>query len=134
MDNTASKVSEIVKRYGGKDLQFAKDKDESDDIWAARKSLRFSLMALKPGSSTYSTDICVPISELSAIIRETKKDLKDSGIFAAALGHGECFKESCKELKACAHACSRTLLAFYSRRRQCPLFNGEPFPRVLAYP
>lgn len=87
MDNTAEKVSGIVRQYGGKDLQFANDKDESDDLWAARKSLRFSLMALKPGSSTYSTDICVPISELSAIIRDTKKDLKESGIFAAALGH-----------------------------------------------
>lgn len=46
-------------------------------------------MALKPGCQMYSTDICVPVSQLPALVKETKEDMKQSGLFATCLGHGK---------------------------------------------
>jgi D-lactate dehydrogenase (cytochrome) len=86
IDENVRVVSEIAKKYGGKDLLFAKNDSESDSLWAARKSAHWSAMALVEGSTCYSTDVCVPVSNLPKLVNETKKDLKANGIVGPLLG------------------------------------------------
>lgn len=50
-------------------------------------------MALRPGYKVYSTDVCVPISKLPKLVKDTQKDLEEHGIFSPCLGHvgdGKC--------------------------------------------
>ncbi|WWD04010.1 hypothetical protein V865_002073 [Kwoniella europaea PYCC6329] len=80
-------VSEISQKYGGQDLVFAKNDKESDELWQARKSAHWSAMALVEGSTCYSTDVCVPVSNLPKLVKQTKQDLKENGIVGPLLGH-----------------------------------------------
>lgn len=88
MIQLASKtVAEIVKAHGGEDLMFASSQEESDDIWHGRKTLHWNIMALRPGAQAYSTDVCVPISQLPKLVKDTQEDLRQNGIFGPCLGH-----------------------------------------------
>ncbi|WWC73383.1 uncharacterized protein I206_107350 [Kwoniella pini CBS 10737] len=80
-------VSEISKKHGGQDLVFAKNDKESDELWSARKSAHWSAMALVEGSTCYSTDVCVPVSNLPKLVKQTKEDLKENEIVGPLLGH-----------------------------------------------
>ena len=51
------------------------------------RRLRIGPRALRPGSEGFTTDACVPISNLAACIKETKQDLDDSGLLAPIVGH-----------------------------------------------
>jgi FAD/FMN-containing dehydrogenase len=44
-------------------------------------------MSLNPKAKSWSTDVCVPISKLPALVQETKEDLHSIGLTAAVLGH-----------------------------------------------
>lgn len=86
MEANASIVAEIAKKYGGKGLVFAKDKTESAELWSARKAAHWSAMALVEGGTCYSTDVCVPVSKLPQLVRETQEDLRKNGIVGPLLG------------------------------------------------
>jgi D-lactate dehydrogenase (cytochrome) len=86
MAASASIVAEIAKKYGGKGLVFAEDKAQSDELWRARKAAHWSAMALVEGSTCYSTDICVPVSKLPQLVKETQEDLREHGIVGPILG------------------------------------------------
>jgi D-lactate dehydrogenase (cytochrome) len=79
-------VEEISKRYGGKRLLFAENDEQSEELWRARKSAHWSAMALVEGGTCYSTDVCVPVSNLPQLVQETKDDLKANGIVGPVLG------------------------------------------------
>ncbi|WWC93158.1 uncharacterized protein L201_008125 [Kwoniella dendrophila CBS 6074] len=80
-------VEEISRKFGGSNLLFAKNDKESDELWQARKSAHWSAMALVEGSTCYSTDVCVPVSNLPKLVKQTKEDLKENGIVGPILGH-----------------------------------------------
>ncbi len=85
--NTAIRiVSEIAKKHGGQDLVFAKDDAQSNELWSARKGAHWSAMALVPGGTCYSTDVCVPVGNLPRLVKETKEDLARNGIVGPILG------------------------------------------------
>lgn len=35
----------------------------------------------------YSTDVCVPLSQLPTLVADTQQDFKDNKIFGSVLGH-----------------------------------------------
>jgi D-lactate dehydrogenase (cytochrome) len=43
-------------------------------------------MALVEGGTCYSTDVCVPVSKLPQLVRETQEDLRKHGIVGPLLG------------------------------------------------
>jgi D-lactate dehydrogenase (cytochrome) len=79
-------VAEIAKKHGGKDLVFAQNEEQSEELWRARKAAHWSAMALVEGGTCYSTDVCVPVSNLPKLVKETKEDLKQHGIVGPLLG------------------------------------------------
>ncbi|KAJ3895241.1 FAD-linked oxidase-like protein [Lentinula edodes] len=80
-------VEEIVARHGGFGFKFAKDDQEAADLWSTRKNALYACLALVNGSRAWSTDVCVPVSKLSELVYETKKDLASTGLVAPIAGH-----------------------------------------------
>ena len=86
IEDSAKVVAEVVKRHGGKGLVFAKDEVQSEELWRARKAAHWSAMALVDGGTVYSTDVCVPVSNLARLVRETQEDLRKNDIVGPLLG------------------------------------------------
>ena len=82
-DLAVKQIERLLKKNGGGKLLFGKDQEESNDIWHARKALAWSVQGLKPGFKMYSTDVCMPISELPAMCAATAKDFEENGIFVS---------------------------------------------------
>ena len=86
IDSAVRIVSEIAKKHGGRDMVFAENEAQGEELWLARKSAHWSAMALVEGGSCYSTDVCVPVSNLPKLVKETKADLEANGIVGPLLG------------------------------------------------
>lgn len=63
--------------------------EEAEDLWAARKTALWSLLAIKrhPSDSFLSADVCVPIGRLADCIQESSHLLQASGLLGSFLGH-----------------------------------------------
>ncbi|KAL6698399.1 hypothetical protein J3F84DRAFT_271912 [Trichoderma pleuroticola] len=81
-------VEKITDANKGGDFEFAKDKQEQELLWSARKESLWSMLALrKEGEDVWSTDVAVPFSRLADIIEVSKKEMDELGLFASILGH-----------------------------------------------
>lgn len=81
-------VEKIARSTGSKGFEFAKNKDEQDELWSARKEALWSTIAAgRPGDRVWTGDVAVPISRLPDIIEETKRDLGNSGLANSIVGH-----------------------------------------------
>lgn len=81
-------VRQMAKTSGSTGFDFAKSQEEQLELWSARKEALWSTMAMKrDGDRVWTGDVAVPISRLPDIIEETKKDIKESGLYATIVGH-----------------------------------------------
>src|SRR5271163_4312215 len=83
----AETVKAIAAEHGGDDFRWATTSEERSKLWQARHDAYYAALALRPGSKGWATDVCVPISRLAECISETKRDLVDSPIPSALVGH-----------------------------------------------
>ncbi|MEH6402568.1 MAG: FAD-linked oxidase C-terminal domain-containing protein [Sneathiella sp.] len=80
-------VNEICQDFGAKDFVWTTQAEERTKLWQARHDAAYAAKALRPGSSLWATDVCVPISKLADCIMETKADLEGSSLIAPLVGH-----------------------------------------------
>src|SRR5712671_5500733 len=80
-------VKAIADEHGGDDFRWATSPEERSKLWQARHDAYYAALALRPGSKGLATDVCVPISRLAECIGETKRDLAESPIPYALVGH-----------------------------------------------
>ena len=80
-------VGEIAAEFGGGDFQWASRQEDRNKLWQARHDAYYAAMALRPGCKGWATDVCVPISELTECLLETRKDIDESGILAPIVSH-----------------------------------------------
>src|SRR6201984_3689040 len=83
----AETVKAIAGEYGGEDFRWATTPEQRSKLWQARHDAYYAALALRPGSKGLATDVCVPISRLAECIGETKRDLAQSPIPYALVGH-----------------------------------------------
>src|SRR5882672_201615 len=83
----AETVNAIASEHGGDDFRWATTSEERSKLWQARHDAYYAALALRPGSKGWATDVCVPISRLAECISETKRDLAQSPIPYALVGH-----------------------------------------------
>jgi D-lactate dehydrogenase (cytochrome) len=83
----AEAVKAIAGDYGGADFRWAVTQEERSKLWQARHDAYYAALSMRPGSKGWATDVCVPISRLAECIRETKRDLAESPIPSALVGH-----------------------------------------------
>ena len=78
---------EIVAEHNGSAFARAVTADARAALWQARHDAYFAALALRPGSQSWTTDVCVPISRLADCIRETKADIASSTLAGPLVGH-----------------------------------------------
>jgi D-lactate dehydrogenase (cytochrome) len=83
----AEEVREIAEQHGAHDFNWAADESERRALWHARHGAYEAVRALRPGARGFTTDACVPISNLAECIAETKRDVDESGLLAPIVGH-----------------------------------------------
>ncbi|WP_113718533.1 FAD-binding oxidoreductase [Arthrobacter dokdonensis] len=83
----SSTVRALVDRHDGVGWDYADEPGRIGRIWRARHDALPSYAALVPGSSTWPTDVCVPISRLAECITLTKEDTDAHGVLAPIVGH-----------------------------------------------
>ncbi|KAK3085218.1 hypothetical protein FSP39_000122 [Pinctada imbricata] len=87
LDEQAELVNDIAKMNGGSDFKWAKDPDVRNHLWKARHDILYACMALRPGCKPYSTDVCVPISNLPEVVVRSKKFIDEAGVVGPIVGH-----------------------------------------------
>lgn len=83
----ATAVEEIAVGYGGAGFDRAVTPEHRALLWQARHDAYYAALALRPGASGWTTDVCVPISRLADCIVATKADVASSFLVAALVGH-----------------------------------------------
>ncbi|KAK0546927.1 D-lactate ferricytochrome c oxidoreductase [Tilletia horrida] len=108
-------ATDIVRRFGAGGLEVARDPEECERLWRARKVALWSAMEYrenisrrtKDGTVSFSpdsdqaarereelgpvrcwtTDCCVPLGQLSEMVKRVKKDIEQAGILGPLVGH-----------------------------------------------
>ncbi|SNX82406.1 related to D-lactate dehydrogenase (cytochrome) [Melanopsichium pennsylvanicum] len=79
-------------KYGAKkeSVEFETDKVKAAKIWEGRKAALWAVASCNeaPGVKIWTTDVCVPISALPRLVRESQEDFQKSGLTGTAIvGH-----------------------------------------------
>ncbi|TWI57387.1 D-lactate dehydrogenase (cytochrome) [Pseudomonas duriflava] len=77
----------IVEENAAVGFVAAADADARNALWKARHSVHYAMQSMRPNGRIWSTDVCVPISQLTPCIIETEKDLAQASFFIAMVGH-----------------------------------------------
>ncbi|ODQ66469.1 FAD-binding domain-containing protein [Nadsonia fulvescens var. elongata DSM 6958] len=86
--DTIEQVKHISAKHESISFDFAANEEELEELWSARKYALWSTFDVAPpGFHAWTTDAAVPISQLSKIVSETKKDIVDNGLFGTIVGH-----------------------------------------------
>ena len=80
-------VQGIADAHGGTAFRWATKAEDRNALWAARHEAYFAALALGPGKESFTTDVCVPMSELAGCIARARKVIDDAGLTAPILGH-----------------------------------------------
>lgn len=82
-------VKQIAELSGSKEFVFAKDQQQAEDLWGARKTMLWGAQKNKRQATDkpWVTDVAVPISRLPEIMELTKKDIAECGLPGGIVGH-----------------------------------------------
>ncbi|MFC5412950.1 FAD-binding oxidoreductase [Larkinella bovis] len=80
-------VQAYAREVGGNEFSWEKEPEARLRLWQARTDAAPAVLAMVPGASLMSTDVCVPISRLAQCIVATQHDIEKNGLFAPILGH-----------------------------------------------
>ena len=80
-------VEELSKNNKGSDFKWAETLEDRNKLWQARHDCYYSVKAQGNNFKVYSTDVCVPISNLVECINFTEEEIKKLGLKAAMVGH-----------------------------------------------
>ncbi|GFQ96213.1 probable D-lactate dehydrogenase, mitochondrial [Trichonephila clavata] len=85
--NQAKEVEEITKINKGSNFLWSSNAEERSKLWKARHEIFYAVLAQKSGYKVVTTDVCVPISQLTKMVVKTKEDIMNSGLLGAIVGH-----------------------------------------------
>lgn len=88
-DSVAEQIrdtTQVVAAHHG-EFEWTDTTEGRQRLWDARHAALYAARALRPGSVSLATDVCVPISRLGDCIEETKADIVASRTLAPIVGH-----------------------------------------------
>jgi len=80
-------VEDLSKNNSGSDFKWAASLEERNKLWKARHDVYYSVKALGKNMKVYSTDVCVPISNLVECVSWAEKEVKKHNLIAPMVGH-----------------------------------------------
>jgi D-lactate dehydrogenase (cytochrome) len=87
VDEQARQIQDIAIDNGGSDFEWASGQEALNRLWHVRHNVHYAIMAMRPGARIWSTDVCVPISQLTELVRITGEDVRKASFFTAMVGH-----------------------------------------------
>ena len=87
VEQDVARFKEIADDFGAQGFTWATSAEERKALWDMRHKAHWAALALYPGAKALVTDICVPISRLAEAVEETSKDIQDSVVPGAIVGH-----------------------------------------------
>jgi D-lactate dehydrogenase (cytochrome) len=87
VEQQARTVEGIVGEHGAMHLAWATDPDERRRLWRARHNIHYALQAMRPDARIWSTDVCVPISQLAPCLAATQADIEAASFYIGTVGH-----------------------------------------------
>ena len=78
---------EIAGDFKGYDFTWTTQTEERNRLWQARHDAFIGALALRPGASPVTTDVCVPISRLAECVEATNAEVVATGFTAVIGGH-----------------------------------------------
>uniref|UniRef100_A0A3B3T3K6 Probable D-lactate dehydrogenase, mitochondrial n=1 Tax=Paramormyrops kingsleyae TaxID=1676925 RepID=A0A3B3T3K6_9TELE len=87
LEEQVTVAEDITRGNAGSDFSWARDAETRERLWKARHDAWYAALALRPGCKAYSTDVCVPISNLPQVVVETKRDLMQNHLTGPIAGH-----------------------------------------------
>lgn len=87
VEEQSAALRTLVDDNGGGDFQWATRPEERKRLWTPRHHAYFACLQLRPGSRSFTTDACVPISALAECLVETVADIESTGLLAPVFGH-----------------------------------------------
>jgi len=83
----AQQVEEIAAGFNGANFQWASGQEELNRLWHVRHNVHYAVQAVRPGGRVWGTDVCVPISQLTELMRSTHADTQDASFYVTMVGH-----------------------------------------------
>jgi D-lactate dehydrogenase (cytochrome) len=83
----SQRFGEIARELGGGPFDWATRAEDRSRLWQARHDAYWAARRLRPGTTAFATDVCVPISRLADCVTETQADIAASRLTAPILGH-----------------------------------------------
>ena len=83
----AELAQEITADNNGGAFTWTRNTEERNKMWRARHDVAYASKLLHPKGKIWSTDVCVPISNLAECLLETQQDIDQTGILAPMVGH-----------------------------------------------
>ncbi len=80
-------AEQIAQEHGAGNFRWSSDADERARLWQARHDVYWATKAARPGCELYTSDICVPISQLADAIVAARADIDASFIKGQIIGH-----------------------------------------------
>lgn len=80
-------VEALAAEHGGGPFEWASKVEDRNRLWKARHDTFWACSALRPGAKGWSTDVCVPISELARCVQETSVDIATLPFPGVTVGH-----------------------------------------------
>ncbi len=85
--SAAEDFGQIAEDFGATSIETATKTEDRNRLWKIRHNAFYAVVALRPGTRSMVTDICVPISKLAQAVEETRADIAASGLLGPILGH-----------------------------------------------
>ncbi len=77
---------EVAQDEGASAFESESDPTARAQMWSARHNALMASLALAPGSRAMTTDVAVPVSELSGAIEHARRTLDESGLLGGIVG------------------------------------------------
>jgi glycolate oxidase len=85
VDRQTTIVAEICRQTGAGEVRTARDGAEAEELWRARRSISTAITQIKP--TKIGEDICVPVAQVSEMIRKLHYLRQKFGLNMAIYGH-----------------------------------------------
>ena len=83
----AAAAQQIAQEHGGLAFEWATKTEDRERLWKARHDALYAATALRPGSKSWTTDVCVPISRLTECVNESARDNAGASFPICLVGH-----------------------------------------------
>ena len=80
-------AEDISKNNHGTAFKWSQTTDERNKLWQARHDVYYSVKSQSKNIKIYTTDVCVPISNLVECIKFAEDEIKNYGLRAPMVGH-----------------------------------------------